>query len=87
MSNNSSPNSSDNSFRTQLVDLLELISHDAEYDSELPRRSYIEKIYSQQINNLCKEFEELESLLPSLQVTLENYKNLAACNNIKSFGN
>ena len=67
-------------FRTQLVDLLEIISHDAEYDSLLPRRAYIEKIYSQQIDKLCKEIEESKS-------TLEQYKNLIASNNIKSFGN
>jgi GTP cyclohydrolase FolE2 len=67
-------------FRTQLVDLLEIISHDSEYDCMLPRREYIEKIYSQQIDSLCKETEESK-------VTLENYKNLIASNNIKSFGN
>jgi hypothetical protein len=46
----------------------------------LPRREYIEKIYSQQIDSLCKEIEESKA-------TLENYKNLIASNNIKSFGN
>ena len=66
-------------FRTQLVDLLEIISHDAEYDSLLPRRAYIEKIYSQQIDNLCKEIEENK-------VTLEAYKNHIAAT-YKGFGN
>ena len=66
-------------FRTQLVDLLEIISHDAEYDYALCRRSYIEKIYSQQIDNLCKEIEENK-------LTLEAYKNHIAAT-YKGFGN
>jgi GTP cyclohydrolase FolE2 len=70
---------SPSSFRTRLVDLLEIISHDSEYDSQLPRREYIEKIYSQQIDSLCKEIEELK-------VTLEAYKNHIAAT-YKGFGN